>query len=63
MTDALHPRQVWERGSLQGGRLRRHVLTVRRYPRISVDHALLMAATYAKEKANDINGRKTLHNS
>ena len=50
-------------GSLQGGNLRGHALAVRRYPRIPVDHALLMAVTYAKEKAKDINGRKILHNS
>jgi hypothetical protein len=50
-------------GSVQGGDLCRHALAVRGYPRIPVDHALLMAVTYAKENAKDINGRKTLHKS
>ena len=40
-----------------------NALAVRRYPRVAVFHASLMAVTYAKEKPFWINGLIFLHNS
>jgi len=40
-----------------------NALTVGRYPRVAVFHALLMAVTYAKEKPFRIKGLIFLHNS
>ena len=41
--------------------LRVKALAVRRDPCVSINHALLMAVTYAKEKPFQINAPKTLH--
>jgi hypothetical protein len=50
-------------GLRQFPHLRVKALAVRRDPCVSINHALLMAVTYAKEKPFNINAPKTLHQS
>jgi hypothetical protein len=50
-------------GGFQGGHLGRHALAVRRDPRVSVNHAGLMAVFYATEKGSLIKGLNLLRKS